>query len=165
MAFDQGHTSDRLVGTLVHRLIQRVGFGAEPEAAAAAARQLLRPDEAPDDRDAPIERAVNGYLALSQRDDVRAVYASGRVLHELPFTMAADGGWLRGTIDCIVQRAEGMTLLEFKTGRPRPEHRRQVELYRRAAERMFPGVSIDARVVYPNEAATIPSSGDAASLD
>ena len=41
-----------------------------------------------------------------------------------------------------------ITILEFKTGQPRPEHQAQLHVYHRAAERLFPGLSIDARLVY-----------------
>ena len=44
-----------------------------------------------------------------------------------------------------------MTVLEFKTGRPRDDHQVQLELYRQAAGRLFPGVTIDAHLVYPSE--------------
>ena len=66
--------------------------------------------------------------------------------------MRLDGAVLRGTIDCLIRTAPGrMTVLEFKTGRPRDEHRLQLDLYRRAAERLFPGMVVDARLVYPSE--------------
>jgi ATP-dependent exoDNAse (exonuclease V) beta subunit len=66
--------------------------------------------------------------------------------------MWADGAWLRGTIDCIVRDESGMfTVLEFKTGRPRREHAAQVELYRRAAEHLFAGHLVKARLVYASE--------------
>ena len=42
-----------------------------------------------------------------------------------------------------------MTVLEFKTGRRRPEHQVQLELYRDAASRLFPGMTIEAQLVYP----------------
>ena len=72
------------------------------------------------------------------------------VLHEVPFTMRQGEGWVRGTIDCLLRDDRGtVTVLEFKTGRRRREHEAQVELYRRAAEEIFPGHRVDARLVYP----------------
>jgi ATP-dependent exoDNAse (exonuclease V) beta subunit len=63
--------------------------------------------------------------------------------------MAIDGEILRGTVDCLVQTAPGrFTVLEFKTGRERPEHHAQVELYRRAMQQVFPGCVVEARRVY-----------------
>jgi hypothetical protein len=45
-----------------------------------------------------------------------------------------------------------VTVLEFKTGRPRPEHERQAELYRLAAEALFPGADVETQLVYVAEA-------------
>jgi hypothetical protein len=59
---------------------------------------------------------------------------------------------LRGTVDCLVETAPGrLTLLEFKTGRERPEHQRQLELYVRAMRQVFADASIDARVIYAHD--------------
>jgi ATP-dependent exoDNAse (exonuclease V) beta subunit len=82
---------------------------------------------------------------------------AGDRLHEVPFTMRLDEAVTRGTIDCLVRTAPGrMTVLEFKTGRPRDDHRIQLDLYRRAAERLFPGTSVDAHLVYPGGSACEP---------
>ena len=69
--------------------------------------------------------------------------------------MRLDGVMLRGTIDCLIRTAsDRVTVLEFKTGRPRDDHRVQLDLYRQAAERLFPGLSVDTRLVYPGEPAS-----------
>jgi hypothetical protein len=149
-----GGDSDRLFGTVVHRLMQRVGFDAGPRATRELAATLVGPAESAGYDGELLDAALDAYAALSRRADVRAVYQSGRVLHEVPFTMQASGMWVRGTIDCLVQQPSGaVTVLEFKTGRPRPGHLRQVELYKAAAARLFPGVPVEARLVYSNEAA------------
>jgi hypothetical protein len=44
-----------------------------------------------------------------------------------------------------------VTILEFKTGRPRPKHAAQTALYKRAAEHIFSGAIVDARLVYVAE--------------
>jgi ATP-dependent helicase/nuclease subunit A len=147
-----GRPSDRLVGTLVHRLLDRLGFGAAPAAARDLAPRLLRREEAADAADdaSLLDDAVAAYAALAECDEVRALYAAGDALHEVPFTMRVDGAWLRGSIDCVIRDATGaLTVLEFKTGKPRPEHAAQVELYRRAMSLMFPGAAVAARLVYP----------------
>ena len=144
--------SDRLVGTLVHRLLERIGFSALAlDAVRALASRLLRPDERDDigDLEAMLDAAAASYASICSRDEVRALYSAGRRLHEVPFTMAVDGCVLRGTVDCLVETAPGrLTLLEFKTGGERTEHRTQVDLYVRAMRQVFPGASIDARVIY-----------------
>ena len=63
--------------------------------------------------------------------------------------MRLDGVVLRGTIDCLIRTAsDRMMVLEFKTGRPRGDHRVQLDLYRQAAERLFPALSVDTQLVY-----------------
>jgi len=95
------------------------------------------------------DEAAAAYRAICERPEIRALYASGEPLHEVPFTMRLDDGIVRGTIDCLVRTAtDRMTLVEFKTGLPRDDHHAQLDLYRRAAERLFPGVAIDTRLVY-----------------
>ncbi len=154
-----GDASDRLLGTLVHRLLQRFGFeGPGAGSDRAAASRMLRADEADG---AWVDAALAAYRAICGRPEIRDLYFAGERLHEVPFTMRVDesvggyaggyaGGFIvRGTIDCLVRTGtDRMTLLEFKTGRPREDHRTQLDLYRRAAERLFPGVAIDAQIVY-----------------
>jgi hypothetical protein len=52
-------------------------------------------------------------------------------------------------VDCLVETAPGrLTLLEFRTGRERPGHRTQVDLYLQAMRQAFPGASVDAREIH-----------------
>jgi hypothetical protein len=102
------------------------------------------------------DAAVNVYRAICRRRDMRALYTAGDRLHEVPFTMRLGGGVLRGTIDCLIRTApDRMTMLEFKTGRPRDDHQVQLDLYCQAAQRLFPGFTIDAHLVYPSEPASV----------
>jgi ATP-dependent helicase/nuclease subunit A len=147
--------SDRLIGTLVHRLLQRIGFRdlTFDETRDAVAR-LVRQDEIDDsdDVDALVDAVTAAYTTIGARPDVRELYMAGRTLHEVPFTMTIGGRVLRGTVDCLVETAPGrLTLLEFKTGRPRPEHEAQVNLYLQAMKGTFPDAAIDAKLVYPEK--------------
>jgi ATP-dependent exoDNAse (exonuclease V) beta subunit len=149
----EGPASDRLIGTLVHRLVQRLGLvvDATPERVYDIASRLVRPEEVDDgdDFNAVIDAAVRAYEALGSHPNVRELYLSGPALHEVPFTTRVDGRVLRGTVDCLIRTATGqMTILEFKTGRQRPEHAAQVELYRRAIQELFPDCAVDTRLVY-----------------
>jgi ATP-dependent exoDNAse (exonuclease V) beta subunit len=152
-----GGDSDRLAGTVVHRLIQRLGLDAAVavEHVREAARHALRASEISelDDVDAFLDHAAHTYAMVCTRDDVRSVYEGGERLHEVPFTMEHDGAFLRGSIDCLVRHivpggSARIILLEFKTGRACPEHERQLELYARAAAQLFPDSEIDARLIY-----------------
>jgi ATP-dependent helicase/nuclease subunit A len=147
--------SDRLVGTLVHRLLQRIGFS---ERAAGSIRdvavRLVRDEEIDESEgiDAVVDAAVAAYASICTRADVRELYAAGRTLHEVPFTTTIDGRVVRGTVDCLIETAANrFTVLEFKTGRPRPEHRAQLEIYLTAMRQAFPAAAIDARLIYPEK--------------
>jgi ATP-dependent helicase/nuclease subunit A len=149
-----GRESDRLVGTLVHRMLQRFGLGEELDETTIVPRAaaLLRDGEAASARADVSGLAALAYRLVCGRADVRDLYGRGEAIHVVPFTMAVDDGIVRGTIDCVVCRADGgVSVLEFKTGRPRPDHLAQVELYRKAAEAVFPGSAVDVKVVYAEE--------------
>jgi ATP-dependent helicase/nuclease subunit A len=166
-----GRQSDRLLGTLVHRLFQRLGPGADVETTRTYARQLVGgylfsiapPEEGEElvlEPESTVDASVAVYGALSRHPDLRRWYACGQVIHEVPFTLEVDGAWLRGTIDCLVRDESGrVTVLDFKTGRPRPEHQAQIELYRRAAACMFPGDRVEAHLVYPDDTGLAAAAG------
>jgi ATP-dependent helicase/nuclease subunit A len=156
-AVAQGADSDRLTGVLVHRLLQRLGLSVACDLATVRelAGRLVRPEDDGDGASGEaIERAATLFLSLSAREDVRRIYLSGRPFHEVPFTTMVEGVPVRGVVDCLVSHADGATILEFKTGRPRPEHQSQVEVYRRAMESALPGIPIDVALVYAQNTGT-----------
>ena len=157
------HESDRTVGTLVHRMLERFGFEGD-------AKQLTRPSvwalfharnadpaEAADGSAADVcDRALEAYRAICLRPEVRSLYMAGERWHEVPFTMRLGESVWRGTIDCLVQTSPTtITVLEFKTGRRRREHDVQLQLYREAASRLFPGMRIETQLVYPGAPAAV----------
>jgi ATP-dependent helicase/nuclease subunit A len=153
-----GDDSERVVGTLVHRLVHRFGLTPLAEIDVHSALGVLRAEEmsafifARTASELAAD-AIDAYRAICGLADIRALYDSGDVLHEVPFTMELDGRRVRGTIDCLIRGADGrITLLEFKTRCPRDVHRIQLDLYRRAVERLFPDATVDARLVYAAEA-------------
>ena len=151
-----GAASDRLAGTLVHRLMERYGGEAVAlEDIVDRLPELLGPDrlpEDPEDQRTLARRARSAYGDLAAQPRLAALLASGEVYHEVPFSARIDGALRRGVLDCLVRSADGhVTVLEFKTGRPRPEHDTQIEAYRRAAMRVFPGAVIDACLFYSGE--------------
>jgi ATP-dependent helicase/nuclease subunit A len=152
----EGRESDRLVGTLVHRLVQREGLSAtgDPARLRRAAFALLAASPIPDVDDPAdlVTEAVDVFRALVDRPDIRSLHEVGEAFHEVPFSLKVDDRVVRGTIDCLVrQSGERVTVLEFKTGRRRVEHRAQTEVYRQAAQALFPGTTVEARLVYPEE--------------
>jgi ATP-dependent helicase/nuclease subunit A len=162
-----GAPGDSLVGTLVHRLFQ---FMDEPPAAAnddyalERARELLGHEERATlvDADATLLTAVEVWRRMRERPEVTTLLASGRRLYEVPFSMrlppapaAAKDSTpgqtviLRGTIDCLVVRPDGsVVVVEFKTGRPRESHDRQLETYLDAARALFPAAEVSGRLIY-----------------
>ena len=148
-------------GLLVHRLFQSAESleGRDEDAQFAYARGLLHPEELiaveDIDIDDTVTTAVIAWRALRARADVAALLASGRRLHEVPFSMriVKEGTLvvLRGAIDCLIQKDDGsVVVVEFKTGRRQSSHQQQLDVYVEAARALFPGASVEGRLVYPN---------------
>jgi ATP-dependent exoDNAse (exonuclease V) beta subunit len=152
-----------MVGTLVHRLLQRFGFDGDAEPltrqnvlALFHARSTDRAEAADGSAGDVCDRALAAYRAICSRPEVRSLYTSGDRWHEVPFTMRLGESVWRGTIDCLVQTSPTtITVLEFKTGRRRAEHDAQLQLYRDAVARLFPGMTIETRLVYPGAPAPV----------
>ena len=150
-----GGASDALLGTVVHRLLQRrLEPDLDEKAIARAALATLRDPELGllEDPGAFGATAASMFRALQRRPEVAAAYAAPERFHEVPFTMWYKGAYVRGSIDCLVRLSSAagtqLTILEFKTGQPRQEHQAQLDLYVHAAQGLFPGAAIDAHLVY-----------------
>ncbi len=146
-----------LIGILVHRLFQS---GAEPDAATAMrAHALVRAEEraAVEDIDSVVSKAVAIWTSMRQRPDVVDLLRGATVFNEVPFSLRvvsdARVEIVRGTIDSIVQAPDGrLTVVEFKTGTPRPADRAQLDLYLRAARALFPAAEVAGRLLYHSNA-------------
>ena len=154
---DDTQESDRLVGSLVHRLLQREGLAVDVSDDWIAERlgSLVRVEEsiAVADRDAVIRRATAAYRAFTTHQELRALYLSGTAFHEVPFSLLMNDRIVRGTIDCLVLKPDGeLAVLEFKTGRRRPEHEAQTGVYRQAAAALFPGHRVVTQLLYAADA-------------
>jgi ATP-dependent helicase/nuclease subunit A len=151
-----GVSSDRLLGTLVHRLFQLRAPIEDLEALEARARQLipLAGDHAVADPRATAARAVEIYRAMRQQPELNELLESGEVQYEVPFSIRLSGPdrIVRGQIDAMVVPAAGrvgpIVVLEFKTGRPQPEHAAQVGIYQRALAAAWPGRRVETRLLY-----------------
>ena len=141
----------RLVGALVHRLIERWGLPPVPltevERGLALASEWQGPQR---DSDADVAAIAGGlYAALADREDLRALFHGADAWHEVPVALREDGQLLRGTIDTVLRAGDGsVTVLEFKTGRPSPQHQIQLDRYVRATRGLFPDAAVQGRVVY-----------------
>lgn len=152
-----GRNRHLTAGILVHRLFQasRPIADADSTAELAFAAALIRPDEwaGITDRDQVVGEALRAWRSLSLRQDVVDLLSGGRVMHEVPFSMAGRRSGstviLRGIIDCVVQKDDGsIVIVEFKTGRPDPRHQRQLAAYVEAAKAIYPEASITGRLLY-----------------
>jgi ATP-dependent helicase/nuclease subunit A len=147
-----GRDSTRILGVLVHRLLQR-GLAhdqAGDDELRQHAQALLTPDEAAGEEDVAslCTTAVDAFRRLMANEELRRLYQNGRARHEVPFSFRDGDRVVRGTIDCLVEEPGRVTVIEFKTGRPRPEHQMQAELYTRAVRAAYPASDIDTRLIY-----------------
>ena len=158
----RGADDASVVGTLVHRLFQYAECRSVEESLAdlVQAAALLTAEERSTlvDAGATVEAAVHLWRQMRARADVAALLSEGRRLYEVPFSLqrspapespAAAPVVLRGTIDCLVIRADGsVVVIEFKTGVPRASHQWQLAVYEEAARALFPGARVEGRLIY-----------------
>ena len=119
--------------------------------------RLIRDDEMAeaDDLAQLLNAARDAYLGLCAQNTVARALESGDALFEVPFSVRVGSSQmiLRGTFDCLIRRRDaGILVLELKTGRPAPEHERQLDIYVTAAKAMFPGTPVEGKLVYAREA-------------
>jgi ATP-dependent helicase/nuclease subunit A len=148
--------TDRIVGTLVHRLFQRrIGPGLDQAAVSGVARTLLDEADLADVAEpaAVVSEAARVFARLRQHPELQAALADGEAFYEVPFSWASSaepGRLIRGVIDCLIRHGDGrMTILEFKTGEPRPEHAVQAGHYASAMRAALGGAAIDVKILYP----------------
>jgi ATP-dependent helicase/nuclease subunit A len=151
---------DVFVGTLVHRLFQFGGTldrNATLDELLAFADSLVTPEDRASlaDLDTIERRAVDAWSSILRQRELAQLLESGERLHELPFSTVLPESpeqVLRGTIDCLIRHHDGsVTVVEFKTGRPRAGHQAQLDIYVRAAREFFPQAAVTGRLVYPPE--------------
>jgi len=116
---------------------------------------MEREERARADYRALADEAAEVYRRAAGRADV-AELLEGDCLFEVPFTLvrtsraaAAGPVFVRGAIDCVRRWPDGrVTVVEFKTGAPRPEHESQLDFYVEAARALFPDQPVDGRLMY-----------------
>ena len=145
------------VGVLVHRALDLGTDDLEP---------LLRPDER------ALVAELPQLLADAQRAlaCLRAHPLFAEAMPERTFCGAvtkcrspaaqADGTLVRGTIDCVVKRADGaIDVFEFKTGRRSGSHLRQLDAYVKAARQLFPDSRVTGHLIYADAEQLSPTPG------
>ena len=136
-----GPMSDRLLGIVIHRMFEHADSfaAADPVQAAGLCRRLLREEEliALDDPEAFAADPARIWVRAHARADVQEALGGQARFYEVPFSLRDTCGIVRGTIDCLVEKDDGVVVLELKTGRARSGHRLQLELYVRAARQLL----------------------------
>jgi hypothetical protein len=147
---------DALSGTLVHRLFHGSN-GLTDESSldevAEVARRKLHPDEiAVTDVALVTRRAAQAWQSVRRRPEVNRLFHETERRHEVPFSLRLPDQpdrIVHGSIDCLVRGSDGtVTVVEFKTGQPRPDHEAQLSVYVQAARQLFPGARVEGLLVY-----------------
>ena len=152
---------DPVVGRLVHRLLRDDGEAAGSGPGQSDLRDRVvglmdREERARADYLGLADEAAGIYRRAVRRADVTALL-DGECLFEVPFTLRRAGDpegagepvFVRGAIDCLRRWPDGrVTVIEVKTGAPRPEHEAQLALYLEAARALFRGRRVDGRLLY-----------------
>ena len=143
---------DASVGTLVHRMFEySVPLDDSlVEVAESLSAELF--DRAPPERAQAASSAAELYRKLRERAEILELLDKGEVHRELPFSLRRRDQIVRGTIDSLVLLEGRVVLIDYKTGAPRPEHRKQMELYLEAARQLFPAREVEGLVFYASGA-------------
>jgi ATP-dependent helicase/nuclease subunit A len=153
----RGAAGDRVVGTLVHRLLQRqLDAGLGRSAVRRRALALLADADLVDvaDPSAVADEAARLFLQLCANPELQAALSEGDAYYEVPFSWAPPDRpdqLVRGVVDCLIRHRDGrMTILEFKTGDRRAEHETQARLYAEAIHAALGGPAIALKILYPS---------------
>jgi ATP-dependent exoDNAse (exonuclease V) beta subunit len=144
-----------MLGAFVHRAIGRGGLALDDDARASALDALLTADDraAIDNVDAFLREAARRLGRLRSHPALADVFATPSAIdwicHEVPITLRTQREIVRGTIDCVVGRADGtIDVFEFKTGHAHPSHDLQLSLYVDGIRALYPGVAVSGRLIY-----------------
>ncbi|MEO8071455.1 MAG: PD-(D/E)XK nuclease family protein, partial [Acidobacteriota bacterium] len=146
---------ERIVGTLVHRMLQRrLDPAATDDSLLREAGRLLRREQLVDVDDVHglAREALRIYRSLRSHPELVAALGAGTCLYEVPFSYEPPdrpGERVRGVVDCLVVAPDGRAvILEFKTGLPRPEHEAQAGLYAAAMSQALGQADVEVKIVY-----------------
>ena len=150
----------RLIGTIVHRLFQhRVEVGAEadyitrtfsPLALLSTHTEVAAGE--PDEWSALVDEATRRYRRLRDNAELAAALGSGACYFEVPYSHVDEGRGdevVRGVLDCLIVSDRGTaTVLEFKTGAPRPDHDAQAKRYQAAIRAILGQNDVEMKILY-----------------
>ncbi len=170
-------TREAADGDRLRQMARALHVGAAPMAGGpgpAPIESPERPSPATDpDLRASIEaQAVELFSKMRSHREVAAVLVDSECLFEVPISFRLDTplaasllpDWsirpegpnpplLRGRLDCLALRRDGsVTVLDFKTGAPKPADRVQIRVYLAAVRALYPGRNVSGFLVYPDAA-------------
>ena len=147
----QADRSSSLLGTLVHRLLAYAQQRDERDAGelARVARQFIEGGYEIEDAGDIVRRAVSLSLGVLSRPELMTLPKGAQMVFEVAYSRRLPGGAVeRGAIDCLVVTDDSATVLEFKTGAPRDEHRDQLAAYVEAIGGHYADRRVEGRLVY-----------------
>jgi ATP-dependent exoDNAse (exonuclease V) beta subunit len=113
------------------------------------AQQFIEGGHEIEDAASIVGRAVSLALGVLQSPDLLQLPKEARMVFEVAYSRKRLGGTVeRGAIDCLVVTDDSATVLEFKTGSPREEHRDQLGAYVEAMAGYYPNRRVDGRPIY-----------------
>jgi ATP-dependent helicase/nuclease subunit A len=141
------------VGRLLHTLITATARldAASPDEQVVFARSCAQRVDAERglSSEDSVVAALERWRRFRSRPELVELVAAGEIFHEVPFSLRDEGRIVRGSIDCLIRQRDGkVTVLDFKSGGPRPDHEIQLDMYLRAARSIFPDAVVEGRLVY-----------------
>jgi ATP-dependent helicase/nuclease subunit A len=140
---------DLAVGATVHRMFE---YKVPLDAPLLDVASALSPDlsgRTLSERRKAMEKAADLYERLGRNLELERLMKEGEVHREVPFAVKLGNRVVRGVIDSLVLLPEGVVVIDYKTGAPRPEHKMQMELYLEAARGLFPDRHAEGMIFYP----------------
>ena len=157
-----------VVGRAVHRLLARGDAEAGDRVLRARVLADLDADErlVVEDAEALAADVVALVRGVWSDPSLRRALASPDARFEVPIAFRheerGEVRLVRGTVDCLVPVDERVLVLEFKTGRAQPSHRRQLALYVDAVRAMLPGARVEGTLVYATPSPALAASAPVA---
>lgn len=152
-------------GVLVHALLQYLPATA-PARRHEMAESFLKL-RASDIDAAHRDDIINTVLNVLAHPELAPLFGENALAEVDVVATVDDGLPVAGRIDRLVETAEDVRIVDFKTGRPyeklAPEHLRQLALYRAAVSPMYPGKKLRCFLIFTRTAAMI--EADPAALD
>jgi ATP-dependent exoDNAse (exonuclease V) beta subunit len=140
---------DLAVGGAVHRMFE---YDVQLTDALVDVAEAVLPDlsgHRPSEKARAAKKAADLYTRLRQQPELQDLLTKGRVLREVPFALHGKERIVYGAIDSLILAAGQAVVIDYKTGKSRPEHRLQMELYLEAVRALFPGHQALGLVFYP----------------